>query len=47
MRLSDLSIAEFGATDMQHWHALAQAITSWSHGRKAGGHSDEPERQSA
>ena len=32
----DLTIAEFAATDMQWWHELAQAVTSWSHGRTAG-----------
>lgn len=38
LRLHDLTIAEFAATDMQWWHELAQAVTSWSHGRTAGGH---------
>jgi hypothetical protein len=36
MRLGDLSIAEFSATDMRWWTELAQAVTSWQHGRKAG-----------
>lgn len=38
MRISDLTIAEYAATDAQWWHELAQALTSWQHGRSAGGH---------
>lgn len=43
MRLGDLSIAEWCATDMQMWSEFAQAVTSWQHGRKAGGHGEERE----
>jgi hypothetical protein len=47
VRLGDLSLAELAATDMRHWHELAQAVTAWRNGQQAGRPAGEAEAEEA